>query len=182
MRSRTPVRRRDGRTPNRTWRSVRAGPRTGSRCARGGPHTPRRTSRWGGSRAGTANTSFVSLDLTLRFPGPAEKAAPCLRRLLERLFRKEMSGLDRMALNILAPLMPNGEWSASVEIPGIKCSSSTPQRQYRRSYTPSYRPIGFVVLAIEGRGGSILLADGVDVHGISKSLDIRCAHLRREHR
>src|SRR5262249_28039047 len=65
MRSRTPVRRRDGRTPNRTWRSVRAGPRTRSRRAAGAPHTPRRTSRWDGSRAGTANTSFVSPDLTL---------------------------------------------------------------------------------------------------------------------
>src|SRR6516162_8068394 len=113
----------------------------------------------------------------VRLPGPAEKAAQRLRRLLERLFREEMSGLDRMAFNILTPRTPNREWSANVGIPGIECSLSTPECQYRTRYTSSCRPIRFVVLAVERRGGSILFADGVYMDGISKSLDVSCAHL-----
>jgi hypothetical protein len=37
------------------------------------------------------------------------------------------------------------------------------------------------MLTIDGRGGSILLTDGVCVAGISKSLHIGGADLRREH-
>ena len=62
-------------------------------------------------------------------PGATEKAAQRLRRLFERLFRKEVSGLDRMTFNILAPGTPNGERSAIVDIPSIKCSFSTPECQ-----------------------------------------------------
>src|SRR5262245_36404751 len=92
-----------------------------------------------------------------------------------------MSGLDRMAFNILTPRTPNREWSANVGIPGIECSLSTPECQYRTRYTSSCRPIRFVVLAVERRGGSILFADGVYMDGISKSFDVRCANVRRKH-
>src|SRR3954470_23961968 len=43
------------------------------------------------------------------------------------LFRKEMSGVNGMPFNICAPLLPEGEGSGFVGIPGSKGSTSAPQ-------------------------------------------------------
>ena len=58
--------------------------------------------------------------------------------------------------------------------------SSTPEREQRTKNPTPARTIRLVMLAIDRRRGSILLADGMGVARIAKRLHIRVANLRKE--
>ena len=93
-----------------------------------------------------------------------------------------MTGIEGATLNTIAPLPPQRYRSARLDIPGIDRSLGAPKRENRTGDTPPARTIRFVMLAIDGRGGSILLADGMYVDRIPKSLNIGRTDVRREYR
>jgi len=96
-------------------------------------------------------------------------------------FREKVSGTQGVSLNIIAPGPPERERPALLGVPGAERPFGAPQGQEGTGYPTPDRAIRSVVLAIYGRGGSILLTDRVCVARISKSLYIGGADLRREH-
>ena len=71
--------------------------------------------------------------------------------------------------------------SRFVDVPGTKRPLGAPQGKKRTGYPTAAGTIRLVMLAVDGRGGSILLTDGMCVSRISKSLHIGRTDLRREH-
>jgi hypothetical protein len=101
--------------------------------------------------------------------------------LFRSLFWKKVPGVEGMSSNIIAPGSPKREQPALLFVPGIERSFSAPESQERTDYPMPARAIRLVMLAIDGRGGSILLTDGVYVARISKGLHVGGTALRREH-
>src|SRR6059036_1618439 len=123
----------------------------------------------------------VSVAISARRPiGDGEEAAQRVGRLSWSLLREEMAGLERVPSSVVTPLTPERERSPRVGVPGGKRSVGAPERQERTRDAPSGGAIRSVVLAIEGRGGSILLADRMRVGGIAKRLNVGCTHFGRK--
>jgi hypothetical protein len=100
--------------------------------------------------------------------------------LFGNLFREKVFSVQRTASNIIAPRSPERNWSALPDVPILKRSVSAPEDQERTNYPTPARTIRPVMLAIDGRGGSILLTEGVCVTRISKSVHIGDTDCRRE--
>jgi hypothetical protein len=98
--------------------------------------------------------------------------------LFGNLFRKEVSGVEGASLNMITPGSPKLDRSALLDVPTIKRSLGAPQDQDWTNYPTPSRTIRLVMLAVDGRGGSILLTDGVCVARISKRVHIGSADLR----
>ena len=88
------------------------------------------------------------------------------------LFQEKVAGAERMSSNIIAPGSPERDWPALLDVPGIERSFGAPQDQERTDYATLVREIRFVVLAINGRGGSILLTGGVCVGRVRTALGV----------
>ena len=89
-----------------------------------------------------------------------------------------MPEVEGASSNVVAPDLPERDRPALLNVPGAKPSRGTPQDKERAGYPASARKIRSVVFAIDGRSGPVLLADGVSVAGIPKSLYVGCADLR----
>src|SRR5918997_1271018 len=113
--------------------------------------------------------------------GSAEKAIQSVGGLFGNFFRKKVSGAQGVSSNIVAPGPPKPDWPALLGVPSAERPSGAPQGQEGTDYPTTDRAIRLVVLAIDGRGGPILLADGVRVAGIPKSPYIGGADLPGEH-
>jgi hypothetical protein len=90
-------------------------------------------------------------------------------------------GAHGVSSNIIAPDSPERERSALLDVPGTERSPDAPEGQERPDYPTPALKIRAVVLAVDGRGGSILLADGVRMARISKSPHVGVAAPLREH-
>ncbi len=81
--------------------------------------------------------------------------------MFRSLFWKKVPGVEGASLNITTPGSPKRERPALLFVPGIERSFSALESQERTDYPMPARTIRLVMLAIYGRGGSILLTDGV---------------------
>jgi hypothetical protein len=58
-----------------------------------------------------------------------EKAVQSFGRVVGRLFREKMARVECVTLNILAPDLPERDWSTGRYIPRIKSPASAPEYQ-----------------------------------------------------
>jgi hypothetical protein len=114
-------------------------------------------------------------------PDRTEEALQSFGSLFGSLFREKVAGIERASLNILAPRLPERDRSRFLDVASTERPLGAPQEEERTSYPMPGGTIRLVMLAIDGRGGSILLTDSMCVSRISKSLYISGTDLRREH-
>src|SRR5919204_785707 len=107
--------------------------------------------------------------------GLREEAAEVAGGLLGSLLGEEVSGLDRPAAHLLGPRPPDRERV----VPGGDRAGLAPQGKGRAGDPPP-ATVGLVVLVVQGRGGAVLLADGMDGGGVAELGDVLGADLRRE--
>jgi hypothetical protein len=107
----------------------------------------------------------------------AEEAVESICGLFRSLFREKVPSVKGASDNIIAPGSPKRDGSAFLGVPSSKRSLSTPQGEERTGDPTPTRKIRQVMFTIDSGGGSILLADGVCMVSISKSLHIGSANL-----
>lgn len=96
-------------------------------------------------------------------------------RFLPALPRGGVAAIEGVAAHIVGPVTPDGERV----VPRRHDPPPAPEGQ-KRAGDPARPLIGGVVFAIEGGGGAVLLADGVDGRGIAEGPQIFGAHRRGE--
>lgn len=101
-----------------------------------------------------------------------EEGRECLRCVMRTLFREEVATVDRVAGDLCRQLAPELEWTALVDVPGPDRSGPAPQREHRAGDPVPRRAIGMVVLAVDARGGAVLLADRVQVVRVLKLSEV----------
>src|ERR687890_438215 len=79
---------------------------------------------------------------------PAGEAAQQLRGLRRKLLRKEVAGVERVALHVASVLAPERERPARVHVPGAERSAPAPEHQQRALDPAAVRAVGLVVLAV----------------------------------
>src|ERR687887_1253535 len=82
------------------------------------------------------------------------------------LFWEEVAAVERVAGDIRRELAPDLKRAAVVHVPGPKRSGPAPQYEHRASDPASFRAVGTVVLTVDARCGTVLLADRVEMVGI----------------
>jgi len=91
-----------------------------------------------------------------------------------------MSAFERAAPDVVRPFAPQGQRAARVGVPFLQPAVCAPQHQDRAADSPPDFAVRRIVVAVDGGGGAILLADGVDAGGIDQRADIGGADLGRE--
>src|SRR4051812_33248061 len=80
------------------------------------------------------------------------------------------------------PIFPQAQWPALIPIPSVKDPTFAPKDEQRATDPPPASLIGPIVDPIQTGGRAILLADGVDVRGVTKRPNIGGLNRAREGR
>jgi len=104
-----------------------------------------------------------------------EEIVQSLVGFFRRFLGEEVAAIEGVAAHIVGPVTPDGERV----VPRRHDPPPAPEGQ-KRAGDPARPLIGGVVFAIEGGGGAVLLADGVDGRGIAEGPQIFGAHRRGE--
>ncbi len=75
---------------------------------------------------------------------------------------------------------PDAEWPADVLAPGVQRARGRPEHERRSFDLAPGGAIATVCCVVEGCGGSILVADGVDGRWIAQRVDVQAANVVRE--
>ena len=89
-----------------------------------------------------------------------------------------MARSDGVPLHIVAPGSPM-QVVLPPRLPDIETALRAPEREEWAGDAPPLRTVPLVMLAIDRRGGSVLLADRMAVGGIPKRLEVGRTYLRR---
>src|SRR4029453_913856 len=132
------------------------------------------------SRDARLRPSLARYSSEVTLPSSAEEAAQGVGGLLGGLFWEEVPGAQGVSSSVVAPGPPQRDRPTLPGVPGIERPLGAPQGQEGAGYPTPALTIRPVVLAIDGRGGPVLLADGVRVAGILEGLHVGGADLRGE--
>jgi hypothetical protein len=113
--------------------------------------------------------------------GGAEELGQSLSSSFGSLFGEKVTGTEGISLNLISPVLPERDRPPFLDVPSIKRSLSAPQSEEATDYSAPAHAIRFVMFAVDGRGGPILLADSMSMSWIAKRLHIGRSDLRREH-
>src|SRR5262245_32391519 len=114
--------------------------------------------------------------------GHREEAGQGVGRFIRNLFREEVTRVERTAADISGPGPPEPEGAAGLRIPGVQWSSAAPEREDRAGDAVPAPAVRLVVLAVAGRRGPVLFADGVRMSRIAQGVHVRRPHLGVEDR
>src|SRR5688572_10302004 len=92
-----------------------------------------------------------------------------------------MPSRHRFADDVFGPATPDPERTALVDVPAAETAGFAPQDKQWSLDASSGANIGLVMLAIDRGGGSILLANGMDLRSIAERIDIRGTHFSGEY-
>jgi hypothetical protein len=111
----------------------------------------------------------------------AKKPRQSVGRLLRGFFREKVSGIERVALNVIAPVPPESDGTGVVGVPRAKCALSAPHREKRADDATRVQAVRLVVFAVNRRGGPILLTNCRRMRTLSNCRDICVTHAWRKH-
>src|SRR5262245_59108955 len=83
-----------------------------------------------------------------------------------------MTAGDRPARHLPRPLPPAAERTSARIIPAIEAAALAPQRKRRAGDHAAGRTIRPIDRSIDGDGGAVFLADGMDGGGVAERSDI----------
>ncbi len=93
-----------------------------------------------------------------------------------------MTGVERAPLNVATPRTPHADRPGLLDVPDAECPLGAPQDQERAGDAAPAGMIRLVVLAVDGRGGPVLLTYRVGVSRVAEGLDVGRTNLGRESR
>src|SRR5215471_17840408 len=86
-----------------------------------------------------------------------------------------MPAVDRLARNVSGEITPQRERPAIVVVPARQRPGCAPQGECRAGDAAACGAVGGVVVTVDTRSGTVLLADGVDVRSVAERRHIGIA-------
>ena len=86
-----------------------------------------------------------------------------------------MTGGDCLPAHVVGPALPEPDWAADGSVPVCQSASIPPQHKQRTQDAATGIEVRPVMLAIDARGSTIFLADGVNPRRIAQGVRIGLA-------